>query len=487
MGYRDLQEFIKKLETKGELVRITTEVDSHLEITEITDRITKAYGPALLFEKVRGSRYPVLINAFGTYQRMAWALGVEELDDIAKNIERFLQVPGGSWFDKLKKLPLLLEATRFFPKKVKHAPCQEIVEKEVDLNQLPILQCWPQDGGKYITLPLVFTKDIETGVQNIGMYRLQIFDQQSTGMHWHIHKDGTKNFQKYQKLGRKMDVAVAIGADPATVYSSIAPLPSQIDEILFAGFLRKSPVEMVKCKTVDLEVPAHAEFILEGYVDPNEDFRVEGPFGDHTGYYSLQDMYPVFHVTCITHKANPVYHTTVVGQPPQEDCYLAKATERIFLPLLKMVIPEIVEMNLPLEGVFHNCVIVSIKKDYPGAARKVMNSLWGLGQMSNAKMIIVVDHDVDVHNLSEVAWKVTNNIDAKRDLVITEGPLDVLDHSSPLPNYGAKLGVDATKKLPSEGHSRIWPDDVTMSSKIKELVTKRWEEYGFDKFFGTKA
>ncbi len=480
MTYRDLQEFIKKLETAGELVRITAEVDPELEITEIVDRISKIYGPALLFENVKGSEFPVLINAFGTDKRMAWALGVEELDDVARNIERFLDVPGGGWIEKIKKLPLLLEVTRFFPKKVKKAPCQEVVQTEVNLETLPILKCWPQDGGKYITLPLVFTKNPETGIQNIGMYRLQIFDKNTTGMHWHLHKDGAKNFHMHKAMGKKMEVAVAIGADPATIYSSIAPLPPMIDEILFAGFLRKSPVEMVQCKTVDLQVPAHAEFILEGYVDPAEDFRIEGPFGDHTGYYSLKDSYPVFHVTCITHKSKPIYNTTIVGQPPQEDCYLAKATERIFLPLIKMMIPEIVDINMPFEGVFHNCVIVSIKKSYPGAARKVMNSLWGLGQMANSKMIIVVDKDVDVQNLSEVAWKVTNNIDAKRDLVITEGPLDVLDHSSPLPNYGAKLGIDATKKLPEEGHTREWPDDIVMSKEVKDLVSRRWAEYGLD-------
>ncbi|MCK4257758.1 MAG: menaquinone biosynthesis decarboxylase [Halanaerobiales bacterium] len=478
MAYRDLREFIKKLEAEGELVRIQTEVDSDLEITEITDRVSKDYGPALLFENVKGSNYPVLINAFGTYKRMAWALGVEKLDDVARDMERFLDVPGGGWIEKFKKLPLLFEATRFFPKKVRNAPCQEVVEKDVDLGKIPILKCWPEDGGKYVTLPLVFSKDPETNIQNLGMYRLQVFDKKTTGMHWHIHKDGARIFHKHKKLGKKMEMAVAIGADPATIYASTAPLPPGIDEILFAGFLRKSPVEMVMCKTVDLMVPAHAEFVLEGYVDPEEDFHIEGPFGDHTGYYSLADYYPVFHITCITRKTNPVYNATVVGQPPQEDCYLAKATERIFLPLMKMIIPEIIDMNLPLEGVFHNCVIVSIKKEYPGAARKVMHSLWGLGQMSNAKMIIVVDQDVDVQNLSEVTWRVTNNIDAKRDLIVTEGPLDVLDHSSPLPNYGAKLGIDATKKWPSEGHSREWPEDVVMKEEIKERVTRRWEEYG---------
>lgn len=479
MAYRDLPEFIKRLEEAGELVRIKTEVDPVLEITEITDRISKAYGPALLFENVKDSNFPVLVNAFGSFKRMAWALGVAELDDVARDIERFLEIPGGSIFEKIKKLPLLLEAARFFPKKVKRAPCQEVVNFDVNLHELPVLKCWPEDGGKFLTLPLVFTKDPETGAQNLGMYRLQVYDEKTTGMHWHIHKDGMRNYRKHQTIEKKMEIAVAIGADPAIIYSSTAPLPPGIDEILFAGFLRKSPVEMVKCKTVDLEVPAHAEFILEGYVDPEEEYRLEGPFGDHTGYYSLQDYYPIFHVTCITHKKEPIYNATIVGQPPQEDCYMAKATERIFLPLLKMMIPEIVDINLPFEGVFHNCVIVSVKKEFPGAARKVMHSLWGLGQMSNAKMIIVVDQDVNPQNLSEVAWKVTNNIDAKRDLVISEGPLDVLDHSSPLPKYGARLGIDATKKLPEEGHTREWPNEIVMKQEIKDLVTKRWEEYGF--------
>lgn len=481
MAYRDLQDFIKKLEDAGELVRISAEVDPILEITEITDRVSKQYGPALLFENVKGSKYPVLINAFGSLKRMAWALGVRELDDVADEIERFLEVPGGSLLDKIKKLPLLFEATRFFPKKVRTAPCQEVVEERVNLFDLPVLQCWPEDGGRYVTLPLVFTKDPDTGIQNLGMYRLQVFDEKTTGMHWHMHKDGARIFRKHKELGKRMEVAVAIGADPATIYSSIAPLPPGIDEILFAGFVRKAPVEMVQAKTVDIMVPAHAEFILEGYVDPMEDFRIEGPFGDHTGYYSLKDYYPVFHVTCITRKAKPVYNTTIVGQPPQEDCYMAKATERIFLPLIKLMVPEIVDMSMPFEGVFHNCVIVSIKKDFPGAARKVMNALWGLGQMANAKMIIVVDKEVDVQNYGQVAWKVTNNIDARRDLVIVDGPLDVLDHSSPLPNYGAKLGIDATKKIPGEGHDREWPNDIVMTDEIKELVNRRWEEYGFSK------
>lgn len=479
MAYRDLQEFMRKLEEAGQLIRVRAEVDPVLEITEITDRISKEYGPALLFENVKGSKFPVLINTFGSYERMAWALGVDELDDVARDLERFIEVPGGGWIEKIKKIPMLLEATQFFPRKVRTAPCQEIVKTDVNLLELPILHCWPEDGGRYITLPLVFSKDPETGVQNLGMYRLQVFDEKTTGMHWHLHKDGHRIYKKHKAMGKKMEVAVAIGADPATIYASTAPLPPGIDEILFAGFLRKKPVEMVQAQTVDILVPAHAEFVLEGYIDPEEDFRIEGPFGDHTGYYSLKDHYPSFHVTCITHKKNPVYNATVVGQPPQEDCYMAKATERIFLPLMKLIIPEIVDMNLPFEGVFHNCVIVSIKKEYPGAARKVMNSLWGLGQMANAKMIIVVDHDVNVQNPSEVAWKVTNNIDARRDLVIADGPLDVLDHSSPQPNYGAKLGVDATKKTPMDGHAREWPNDIVMTPEIKELVTRRWEEYGF--------
>ncbi len=478
MSYKDLQEFITKLEERNLLKRVKEEVDSNLEITEITDRVSKAHGPALFFEKVKGSPYPVVINTFGSYERLNLAFEVESVEDIAAEISGLVNFTApNSMVDKFKILPQLAQFSKFFPKRVRRAPCQEVVEHEPDLNTLPILKCWPGDGGPFITLPLVFTKNPETGITNVGMYRLQAYDSRTTGMHWHQHKDGASNYSYYKKKGEKMPVAVALGCDPATIYSSTAPLPKGINELIFAGFLRKSPVEIVKCKTIDMEVPAHAEFILEGYVDP-EEMRTEGPFGDHTGYYSLADEYPVFHVTCITHRKNPVYPATIVGKPPMEDCYLAKATERIFLPLLKLFVPEVVDMNLPLEGVFHNCVIVSINKTFPGQAKKVMHALWGLGQMMYTKMIVVVDAEVNPHDLSTVAWKVFNNIDARRDVVLVDGPLDALDHSSPQPRLGCKMGIDATKKGPGDGHFREWPEEIEMSSEIKEMVDRKWRKYG---------
>ncbi len=477
MAYKDLQDFIKHLKEKKLLDEIEIEVDSDLEITEITDRVSKKNGNALLFKNVKNSDYPVLINSLGSYERINYGLEVEDLDEIAETIMDFMDVTNYiTLMNKVKSIPKLARLARVFPKKVKNAPCQEIIE-EADLSTLPILKCWPKDGGRYITLPLVITKDPETNQQNVGMYRLQVYDKNTTGMHWHLHKDGKEIYEKYRKLGMKMPVSVAIGCDPATIYAATAPLPKMIDEMIFAGFLRKSPLEIVKCITNDIYVPANAEFVLEGYVDLDEK-RLEGPFGDHTGYYSLEDMYPVFHIEKITRKKNPVYVTTVVGKPPMEDCYLGKATERIFLPLIKVQCPEIIDMNFPLEGVFHNCVIVSIKKAYPKHAHKIMNALWGLGQMMYTKMIIVVDENIDPHDISTVAWKVFNNIDPKRDLVISEGPLDALDHASNTPHYGSRIGIDATKKWPTEGHSRPWPDDIEMSDEIKEMVDKRWKEYG---------
>ena len=482
MAYKDLQDFIKHLDGKGLLKRIHTEVDSELEITEIADRVSKKYGPALLFENVKGSSYPVLINAMGTYERMSMALGVEKLDDIGNDIEKFIDMSNYlGIMKKIKSLPRLARMTSVFPLKLPtKGACQEVVENDPDLFTLPILKCWPDDAGRFITLPLVITKDPENGIQNMGMYRLQVFDKNTTGMHWHLHKDGREIYDKYKVLGGKMPVSVALGCDPAVTYSATAPLPKMIDEMMFAGFLRKAPVKLVKSTTNDIYVPGDAEFIIEGYVDVNEDLRLEGPFGDHTGYYSLADYYPAFHVICITHKKNAVYPATVVGKPPMEDCYMGKATERIFLPLLKMQHPEIVNFNFPLEGVFHNCVIVSIKKRFPGHAKKIMNSLWGMGQMMYTKMIIVVDENIDPSDLSTVAWKVFNNIDAKSDVVISEGPLDALDHASNLPHYGYRMGIDATKKWKSEGHTRDWPDDIEMTKDIKELVTGRWAEYGIE-------
>jgi 4-hydroxy-3-polyprenylbenzoate decarboxylase len=484
-AYRDLHEFIEVLEKKGLLKRINAVVDPVLEITEITDRISKMDGPALLFENVKGASCPVLINAFGSFERMALSLGVNDLDEIAARISEMLQLqdnmPGGLW-DKLKFLPQLAEIGSWMPKTVKSAPCQEVVLRgeEATLDIFPILQCWPGDGGRYITLPLVVTKDPQTGGRNLGMYRLQVFDGRTTGMHWHIHKNGAENYRAHQKIGKRMEVAVSLGGDPATIYAATAPLPHGIDEMLFAGFLRKQAVEMVDCKTVDLQVPAHSEIVLEGYVDLDEK-RLEGPFGDHTGYYSLAYYYPVFHIECITHRKDAIYPATIVGKPPMEDCYLGKATERIFLPILRLFMPEIVDMNLPLEGVFHNCAVVSIKKRYPGQAKKIMSAIWGMGQMMFTKMIIVVDEHVNVQDMSEVWWRVYNNTDPKRDFLFVEGPLEILDHSSALPAYGSKVGIDATKKGKDEGHQREWPDEIVMKEEIKELVTSRWQEYGFDK------
>lgn len=474
MAYDGLQHFISVLEQKKLLKRISAEVDGELEITEITDRVVKSGGPALLFERVKGSKFPLLINAFGTMERMRLALQVKDLDDIADDISSMVDM--SKYFgimNKIKAVPKLARLSMIFPRKVRHAPCQEVIEQP-DLDALPILKCWPGDGGRFITLPIVITKDPETGTQNMGMYRLQVYDKQTTGMHWHVHKDGSEIYGKYKE---RMPVSVALGCDPATIYAATAPLPKFIDEMLLAGFLRRSALETVKCITNDIYVPANAEFVLEGYVEPGE-LREEGPFGDHTGYYSLKGMYPVFHITCMTRRKRPVYPATVVGRPPMEDCFFGKATERIFLPVIKLQCPDIIDMNFPLEGVFHNCVIVSIKKRYPGQAKRVMHSLWGMGQMMYTKLIVVVDENVDPHDVSTVAWKVFNNIDAGRDVVITEGPLDALDHASPLPCYGHRMGIDATKKWPSEGHTREWPGEIEMDKGISELVSRRWREYG---------
>jgi 4-hydroxy-3-polyprenylbenzoate decarboxylase len=483
MAFKDLHEFISLLETRGELVRIKTLVDPELEITEITDRVSKAFGPALLFENVKGSDLPVLINGYGSVKRMAMSLQVDNLDDIGAEISKLLQIADNvpsTLLGKVKLLPQLAELSSFFPRIVKSGSCQEVVSMEPDLDKLPILKCWPQDAGRFITLPQVYTRNPRTGKRNLGMYRLQVYDKKTTGMHWHMHHDGAANYRASKEMGRDIiEVAVALGGDPAIAYAATAPLPPDIDELIFAGFLRKKPVDLVRCRTIDMEVPADAEIVLEGYVDLAES-RLEGPFGDHTGYYSLPGEYPVFHIKCITRRKNAVYPTTIVGQPPQEDCYMALATERIFLPLLKFQLPEIVDMHLPMEGVFHNCVLVSIKKSFPGHARKIMNSLWGMGQMMFAKYIIVVDESVNVQNVSEVMWKVFNNADPRRDTMIVEGPLDVLDHSAPLPLYGSKMGIDATRKWPEEGHTREWPEDIVMSPEIKALVTKKWSEYGIE-------
>lgn len=479
MPYKDLREFISALEEKGLLRRVSVEVDPVLEIAEINDRVVKQGGPAILFERPGGSFVPCVVNLFGSAERMRLALGVDDLDDIGREILEFLEpeIPTNI-VEKLKALPKLKRLADFLPKYEKSGPCKEIIIKDnPSLDALPILKTWPGDGGRFITLPMVFTKDPETGIRNCGMYRMQVYDQKTTGMHWHMHKGGAEHLRKAEARDERLPVAVAIGSDPAVMYSASAPLPPDVDEMLLAGFLRKSPVKMVKCETVPLEVPANSEVVLEGYCEPGQR-RTEGPFGDHTGYYSLSEEFPVFHITCITMRKNAIYPATIVGKPPMEDCFMAKATERIFLPLIKKTVPEIVDMNLPIEGVFHNIVLVSIDKKYPGQARKVMYALWGLGQMSVVKMIVVVDKWVDVQDVSEVLWRLGNNVDPGRDVIIVEGPLDVLDHASPIPAYGGKMGIDATKKLKSEGFEREWPSDIEMSPEIKRLVDGRWGEYG---------
>jgi 4-hydroxy-3-polyprenylbenzoate decarboxylase len=481
MAYRDLRDFIKALEAGGLLKRVRAEADPVLEMAEINDRVVKAGGPALFFERPRGSGVPCAVNLFGSFERMRLALEVRELDDVGKEILEFLEpeIPTNV-LEKLKALPKLKRLADFLPKYVRSGMCKEVVIRDKpSLDIFPILKTWPEDGGPFITLPMVFTKDPETGARNCGMYRMQVYDPSTTGMHWHMHKDGAAHYRRAEAMGKRLPVAVAIGSDPAVMYSASAPLPPDVDEMLLAGFLRKSPVEMVSCETVPLEVPANSEIVLEGYCEPGER-RLEGPFGDHTGYYSLVEEFPVFHLTCITMRKDAIYPATIVGRPPMEDCYMAKATERIFLPLMRKQIPEIVDINLPLEGVFHNIAVVSIDKRYPGQARKVMYGLWGMGQMSFTKMIVVVDRWVNVQDLSEVVWRMGNNVDPSRDVVILEGPLDVLEHASDIPAYGGKLGVDATRKLPSEGFKRRWPPDIVMSEEIKELVDRRWKEYGLD-------
>jgi len=479
MAYADLREFVAALERAGELRRISAEVDPVLEITEITDRISKQGGPALLFEHAAGSSMPLLINAFGSGARMRLALDVPSLDALAQHLQDLLDLrPPEGLLAKLRLLPTLHELSSLFPKRVSGGPCKEVIEREApSLAGLPILQCWPGDGGRYITFPLVFTKDPETGVRNCGTYRMQVYDERTTGMHWHVHKGGAAHHRKSQRAGRRIEVGVAIGADPAVCFAGTLPLPEGLDEMMVAGFIRKQPVEMVRCETVDVEIPAQAEIVLEGYVDPDE-LRVEGPFGDHTGFYSLEDQYPVFHLTCVTRRRHPIYLTTVVGRPPMEDCYMAAAIETLFLPLMKKQLPEIVDFHMPFAGIFHNLALVSIDKQYPGHARKVMHALWGLGQAMVTKVIVVVDRDVNLRDYTEVAWKALNHIDPERDTEFVLGPVETLDHASRLPKYGSKLGIDATRKWPEEGFTRPWPDPIVMDEATRQLVDRRWREYG---------
>jgi len=479
MPYNSLSDFVQVLEHAGELRRITHPVKAELEIAEIANRVMKDGGPALLFENVVGKKIPVLINAFGSVKRMTMALGVSDIEEIAKKIAKLIQTqPPKTFKDKLRLAGELIKLAGLPPKIVNDGACQEVIQREPDLNLLPILTCWPGDAGPFITLPMVFSKDPIKGTRNVGLYRMQVFDSRTTGMHWHLHKVGARHFQHQKNSIGKMELAVCLGGDPAMIYSATAPLPDQIDEILFAGFLRNKGVELTRGITVDIEVPADTDIVIEGYVDPSEPLRREGPFGDHTGFYSLADDYPVFHVTCITHRKNPIYPTTIVGRPPMEDVYLGKTTERLFLPLVRVTLPEIVDMNLPIHGVFHNLAIVSIKKEYPAHARKVMHALWGLGQMMFTKILIVVDHDVNIQDLSEVTWIVGNHIDPKRDMVLLEGPVDVLDHAAPRLGFGSKVGIDATRKWRGEGFEREWPDAITMDEKTKRYIDTIWHKLG---------
>ncbi len=540
MPFDDLRQWIAALDRAGELNRIQTEVDPILEITEITDRVSKSKtgkpgGPALLFQNIKGHpNSQLLINQFGSEARMKLALGVSSFDEFAGRIKMFLDVKSPQGFlDKLKMLPLLTEAGKFFPKTVPTGPCKEVIlHDNFSLLDFPILQCWPQDAGRFITLPCVTTRDPKTGKRNLGMYRLQVYDKNTLGAHWQRQKIAAEHLRQalrnaaaaattqgtgtnhvgtgaFASLPRaesrgpareasraavnimaqtsggsnlspaphptgRMEVAVAIGTDPAVTFSAIVPAPPDVEEYLIAGFLRAAPVELVKCETVDLEVPATSEIVLEGYVNLDE-LRTEGPFGDHTGFYSLEDLYPVFHVQCISHRKDPIYATTIVGKPPMEDAYMGKAVERVFLPLMRLTIPELIDINLPIEGVFHNLMIVSIRKSYPGQARKVMNAIWSLGQAMFTKVIIVVDEDVDVQDLADVTLKVLNHIDPERDIQFTLGPVDSLDHASRLANYGSKMGIDATRKWPTEGFTRPWPDEIVMDARTKALVDGKWK------------
>ena len=545
MAYNDLREWIAALEKAGELKRIKEPVSPRLEITEITDRVSKAGsgsrtvkgvkgyapgGPALLFENIIGHPgHRVFINQFGSERRMAMSLGVENLEQIAGRIHGLmnLKAPEGL-LDKLKMLPQIGEVAKMFPKTVsaKDAPCKQVILREnFNLLDFPVLTCWPHDGGPFITLPCVHTRDPKNGKRNIGMYRMQVYDGQTTGMHWQRQKVAAEHYREALRSaaaantetdpkaarvaamaessggayavatgavgglpqvsfgnlkGSRMEVAVAIGTDPATTFSAIVPAPPDIEEFMIAGFLRGKPVEIVKCETVDLEVPAQSEIVLEGYVELGE-MRTEGPFGDHTGFYTMQDEYPVFHITCITHRKDPIYAATIVGKPPMEDAWMGKAVERIFLPMMKMTIPEIVDINLPAEGVFHNLMIVSIRKSYPGQALKVMSAIWSLGQAMFTKCIVVVDEDCDVQDVGEVTLRVTNNIDPERDIQFTMGPIDSLDHASRLPNYGSKMGIDATRKWKAEGFDRPWPAMLEMDKTTKAKVDSIWAKLGIDR------
>jgi 4-hydroxy-3-polyprenylbenzoate decarboxylase len=472
----DLREWITLLEREGELARVVAEVDPHLEITEINDRTVRAGGPALLFENVRGSDLPLLINQFGTERRMCLAFDAPSLDAVAERVSSVLEMqPPHGLVEKVRGLQKLKSIADSRPKTVRRAPCQEVVLEGSDasLDLLPVQTCWPGDAAPFITLPAVITKDPRTGTRNVGMYRMQKLGPRATAMHWQIHKDGRAD---YLATDGKIEVAVALGLDPVTAYTASAPLPKHVDELMLSGFLRGEPVELVKAKTVDLEVPANAEIVLEGYIQKDE-LVDEGPFGDHTGYYTPAEPFPVFRVTAITMRRGAIYPSIVVGKPPQEDAWLGKATERIFLPAIRMTVPEIVDYDLPVVGAFHNCCIVSIRKAYPGHAQKVMHAIWGLGMLSLTKAVVVVDERVNVHDYEEVMFRVGANVDPMRDVLISEGPLDHLDHAPTRQFYGGKIGIDATHKGPEEG-TREWPPEIEMTREVKALVDGRWDEYG---------
>jgi 4-hydroxy-3-polyprenylbenzoate decarboxylase len=472
----DVNAFIAELERRKDLARVAAPVRPHLEIAAVIDRACKSPGggPALLFEQPTGGSMPVAANLYGSLSRICLALGVETLDDLAHEIEELTTPPMPKGFmDALKLMPLVNRLTDLMPRTVKDGPCQEVVKMDGGLDEIPVLTTWPEDGGPFITLPLVITKDPETGMRNIGTYRMQVFDRRTTGMHWQRHKGGAQHHRVAERLGQRLEVAVALGADPVLQYTATAPMPEGLDELMLAGVLSKRRVEMVKCRTVDLEVPAHAQIVLEGYVEPGERRR-EGPFGDHTGLYSLADDFPVFHLQCITMRKKPIYVATVVGRPPMEDVYLGKASERIFLPLIRKTLPEIVDMAFPPAGIFHNLVLVSIDKRYPGHARKIMSAFWGLGQLMFSKCIIVVDKDVNVQDFDEVAWVVGTHVDPSRDIEITKGPVDDLDDAAILPAYGGKMGIDATRKGPSEGVTREFPGRLVTTPEAAKRADDIW-------------
>jgi 4-hydroxy-3-polyprenylbenzoate decarboxylase len=478
MAWRDQQAFIEALEKQGELIRINTYVDPHLEIAEITDRISKSGGggKALLFENT-GTDFPVLMNAYGSEKRMCMALGVDSLDSIAKEIEdlfKLLASPKENMLDKLRLLPKLGQFASWMPKIIKgRGACQESIIMDPDLSKIPVLTCWPKDGGPFITLPVIHTKDLETNSRNVGMYRMQVFGPTLTGMHWHKHKVSAKHFSAYKKAGVKMPVAVSLGGDPVYAYSATAPLPENVDEYMLAGFLRKKKVELVRCITQpEIEVPADADIIIEGYVDPADDLIWEGPFGDHTGYYSLADWYPRFHVTAVTHRKNAVYPATIVGIPPQEDAWLGKATERIFLAPIKMtMVPEIMDMDMPVEGVFHNLVITQICKDYAGQGQKVMNAMWGAGQMMFNKILVLADQGIKIQAYKELTTYVFSNLNPATDISFSTGPMDVLDHSCSKMGFGGKMCIDGTNKMPEEQDEEFHCPPLKISSaELKELL-----------------